>query len=63
MKDKLLNHKEAAEYLGITPGTLYNWVNTRRIEVVRLSRQALRYRVSQLEKMINDRTQIAVKPK
>ena len=36
---RLLDIKEAAEFLNISPNTLYSWVNQRRIPFVKLGRR------------------------
>lgn len=61
MKDKLIKPKDAAEYLGITMGTFYNWVSQKRLDVVKLSKGAVRVKQSVLERMVEKHTQIAVK--
>lgn len=38
MVSKLLNIKEAAEYLGISANTLYQWVNQRKIKYIKIGR-------------------------
>ena len=34
----LLSVEEAAQYLGVSPGTLRNWASTRRVEFVKVGR-------------------------
>jgi excisionase family DNA binding protein len=34
----LLSVEEAAQYLDVSPGTLRNWVSTRRVEFVKVGR-------------------------
>lgn len=55
---ELLNGKQAAEILGTTEGTLRVWRCTKRypIPYVRIGR-AIRYRRSDLEAFISDRTE------
>lgn len=57
--DKLLSRKEAAEFLGIKPQTLATWTSAKRyrLPVVKVGR-AVRYRMSDLEKWMNDRTEV-----
>lgn len=59
MADKLLNHKEAADFLRISIGTLYNWVSTGRIAVVRLGARCNRYREKDLVKFRDSRLTLA----
>lgn len=50
--DRLLDVREAAEMLGLKPSTLYQWAYERRIPVVKLFGRALRFRVSDLQKLV-----------
>ena len=53
--DRLMGVEEAAEFLGIAIGTLYNWSSQERIPKVQLSGKALRFRRSTLERFIDQR--------
>jgi len=52
--DRLLDVHEAARFLSLKPGTLYQWAYQRRLPVVKLSgpRGPLRFRLSDLERLI-----------
>lgn len=50
--DRLLDVREAAEMLGLKPSTLYQWAYERRIPVVKLFGRALRFRMSDLQKLV-----------
>jgi excisionase family DNA binding protein len=50
--DRLLKVDEAAAMLGLKPATLYQWTYQRRIPVVKLMGRALRFRESDLQKLI-----------
>lgn len=54
--DRLLDVHEAADLLGLQPATLYQWAYKRRIPVVKLfgRRGALRFRLSDVERLIKD---------
>ena len=62
MKDRLLKVPEVADRLGITVGTLRNWICWKRIDVVRLSARAVRIRESVVERLLRDRTDISATP-
>ena len=49
--DRLLDVKQAAEFLSLKPATLYTWSSDRRIATVKMGR-ALRFRLSTLQKLI-----------
>lgn len=51
---KLLTRKEAAEHLGVCVHSLMKWGRTGKIREIRLSRRAVRYRVSDLENFIEE---------
>ncbi len=38
MQKRLLNIKEASEYLGISVNTLYSWVSQKKIDYVKIGR-------------------------
>lgn len=54
----LLTREQAAAYLGLSPQTLSNWASTGRggIPYVRVSARAVRYRQSDLDRWLADRT-------
>jgi excisionase family DNA binding protein len=54
--ERLLDVREAAALLGLRPATLYQWAYKRRIPVVKLfgPRGALRFRLQDVEKLIQD---------
>lgn len=52
MTDRLLTPRQAAEKLGISRTTLYHWAYERRLPTVKLFGAALRFRESDLDKLI-----------
>jgi len=62
--DRLLELREAAALLGLKASTLYPWAYKRRIPVVKLfgPRGALRFRLSDVEKLIQDSLRPAIRP-
>jgi excisionase family DNA binding protein len=50
--DRLLRVDEAADLLSVAPPTLYQWAYQRRIPVVKLLGRALRFKESDLQKLI-----------
>ncbi|MGC2182919.1 MAG: helix-turn-helix domain-containing protein [Terriglobales bacterium] len=50
--EKLLTIREVAEHLGIATGTAYHWLSTGRLPCVRLSSRCVRFRESDVEKML-----------
>ena len=54
----LLTREQAATYLGLSPQTLSNWASTGRggIPYVRVSARAVRYRQSDLDQWLRNRT-------
>ena len=62
--DRLLDVHEAAALLGLKPSTLYQWAYQRRVPVVKLfgARGALRFRLSDIEKLIQDSLRPATRP-
>jgi excisionase family DNA binding protein len=50
--ERLLDVREAATLLAVKPATLYQWAYQRRIPVVKLMGRALRFRVSDIERLI-----------
>jgi excisionase family DNA binding protein len=59
LTDTLLSRREAAEYLGIKVQTLATWTSSKRYQlpVVKVGR-SVRYRTSDLEKWMADRTEV-----
>lgn len=59
-RDTLLDEKEAAEILGVTPGTLQVWRPTGRyaIPFIKVGR-LVKYRPSALEEWIESRTRVS----
>ena len=51
-QERLLTVEEAATKLGVKRATLYEWARERRIPTVKLFGKALRFRESDLEKLI-----------
>jgi excisionase family DNA binding protein len=49
---RLLRVDEAAQVLSVRPATMYQWAYQRRIPVVKLMGRALRFRESDLQKLI-----------
>lgn len=56
-QNKLLTRKEAAEYLGLSEGTLAVWKTTKRypLPLIKVGR-SVRYRQSDLDKFLDDMT-------
>ena len=59
MEKLLLSIREVSEITGISVGTLYHWASEKRIAVVRLSRRCLKFRRSDIEKMISEKVEEA----
>lgn len=51
-RGRLLDVREAAAFLSVKPATLYQWAYQRRIPVVKLMGRSLRFRLSDLERII-----------
>ena len=49
--DRLLTAQEAADMLGLKPGTLYTWASNRKIPSVKMG-GALRFRLSAIQKLM-----------
>lgn len=47
--DRLLRPQEAADYLGVSLGTLYNWSSQRKVPVVKIGSR-IRFRRESLER-------------
>ena len=52
--DRLLDVNDAAAMLAVKPTTLYQWAYQRRIPVVKLMGRALRFRLSEIQRLIRD---------
>jgi len=50
--DRLLDVNEAATLLGLKPSTLYQWAYKRQIPTVKLFGRALRFKLSEIQKLI-----------
>jgi excisionase family DNA binding protein len=63
--DRLLDVHEAAALLALAPGTLYQWAYRRRLPTVKPSgpRGPLRFRLSDIEKLIADSVRPALGPR
>ena len=55
MQKRLLNVNECSEYLGTTPGTLYQWVSQRRIPFVKIG-SSTRFDVQKINQFIQENT-------
>jgi len=53
MEKRLLNIKEASEYLGVKENTLYCWVSQKKIPYVKLGRRTL-FDIEDLNKFIEE---------
>lgn len=52
--NQLLTRKEAAAFLGVCQHSLLKWGKAGRIREIRLTRRAIRYRLADLEKFIEE---------
>jgi len=52
--ERLITVKEAADKFGISPGTVYHWLSQRKLPCVRFSARCVRFRESDLMKLIDD---------
>jgi excisionase family DNA binding protein len=59
--DRLLDVKEAASILSVSPKTLYDWAYERRLPVVKLFGKALRFRLSVIQELINKSERDAIR--
>jgi excisionase family DNA binding protein len=50
--DRLMDVNEVAEFLKLAPGTIYHLISQKRLPCIRLSARCLRFRRSDLEKLI-----------
>ncbi len=62
VEDRLLDVHDAAAMLGLKPSTLYQWAYERRVPVVKLFGRALRFRLSAVQKLIEDSERPALRP-
>jgi excisionase family DNA binding protein len=51
--EKLLTIREVAERLSISTGTAYHWLSAGRLTCIRFSARCVRFRESDIEKMMN----------
>jgi excisionase family DNA binding protein len=61
MNERLLKVAEAAAILGVQPSTLYGWAYARRIPTVKLFGKVLRFKESDLERLIKGSVRPALK--
>ena len=61
MSDRLLNVTEVAEMLAVKRSTIYAWAYERRIPTVKLRGRALRFRLSEIERIIREDTRPAMR--
>jgi len=54
-EDRLLKPKEVAQLLGISINTLYNWNYLGKLQPIRFSKRMIRYRYSDVKKLIETR--------
>lgn len=54
--ERLLTVQQAAEFLGLKPKTLYSLKAQRRIPYVKILGNALRFRLTDLQKIVDDCT-------
>jgi excisionase family DNA binding protein len=59
--DRLLTVRELAERLGISAGTAYHWLSQGRLPCVRLSSRCVRFRESDIEKMLEQLAQATLR--
>jgi len=57
--DRLLTVRELAECLGVSVGTTYHWLSQGRLPCVRFSSRCVRFRESDIEKMLEQLGQAA----
>jgi len=53
----LLSIREVSEMTRISVGTLYHWVSQNRVPVVRFSRRCIKFRRSDIERLISERVE------
>lgn len=57
---RLMNVKEAAEFLGVGVGTLYHWVSAGTVPHIKLSLRCLRFRREELERWVAEKAYSSV---
>jgi len=62
MATDLLDCKSAAEYLSVRPSTLRRWTFARKITFIRVGARAVRFRRSDLDKLIRQGERPALRP-
>ena len=60
--DRLMDVNEVAEFLGLAVGTVYHLVSQKRLPCVRLSARCLRFRQSDLDKLIANLAEVPAAP-
>jgi len=61
MEKRLFNIKDAANYLSITTGTLYQWVHKRKIQVIKFGEtkgSGIRFDIKDLDSFIDEHKKI-----
>jgi predicted DNA-binding transcriptional regulator AlpA len=53
--DRLLHVREAAQFLGVAPGSLYHMASQGRVPCIRLSKRCLRFRMADLKQLIDEK--------
>jgi len=61
VSDRLLTVQQAAERLGLKPSTLYAWAYERRIPTVKLFGRSLRFKASDIDKLIRQHERPALR--
>ena len=56
--EKLLTIRELAERLNIAKGTAYHWLSEGRLKCVRFSKRCVRFRESDVQKMLEELAQV-----
>lgn len=57
--EKLLTVKELAELLRVNPGSVYHWISAGRLPVVRFSARCVRFRESEVTKLLDELQSVA----
>lgn len=55
MEKRLLNIKEAAEYLGVSPKTLYNWISEKKVPYVKVG-YSVKFDLKRIDELIQKNT-------
>ena len=62
--EKLLTVRELAELLGVAPGSIYHWLSQDRLPcAIRLSSRCVRFRPSDVERLVQELVQQGQKTK